>query len=158
VGVSAVVTGFPASECRGKRSATLGAFPVGGVSGKLLSPKLLYRQAIESLPARKFCCPVAKRCGCMACVICLNGHQVVLEGSLAMRDPQHAAVCHCFRASQQDLITETKRMHLVLFGMQNRTFLPYWQQLVGSPFQYCLAPASFQGTPTTEDAAACQLL
>jgi hypothetical protein len=32
-------------------------------------------------------------------------------------------------------ITATNRIHLVLFGMQNRTFGPIWQPLIRSAFQ-----------------------
>jgi hypothetical protein len=31
-------------------------------------------------------------------------------------------------------ITETNRIHSVLIGMQNRTFVPMWQPLIGSSF------------------------
>jgi hypothetical protein len=33
------------------------------------------------------------------------------------------------------LVTETNRMHLVLFGMQNRTIGPYWQPFIKCSFQ-----------------------
>jgi hypothetical protein len=32
-------------------------------------------------------------------------------------------------------ITETDRMEVVLIGMQNRTFGPYWQPIIGSSLQ-----------------------
>jgi hypothetical protein len=51
---------------------------------------------------------------------------------------------------QRDLvaITETNRMHLVLFGIQNRTLGPYLAEpLIGSLFQYwCSCSHAFAGT------------
>jgi hypothetical protein len=34
--------------------------------------------------------------------------------------------------------TETNGVHLVLFGMQNSTFVPVWQPLIGSSFHTCM--------------------
>jgi ABC-type iron transport system FetAB ATPase subunit len=40
-------------------------------------------------------------------------------------------------AGDQPRAPASTRMHLVLFGMQNRTFGPYWQPSAGSSIQQC---------------------
>jgi hypothetical protein len=42
-------------------------------------------------------------------------------------------------------ITEANRMHLVLFGMQNRTIGPYWQPLIGFLMQAKMDPLAPSG-------------
>jgi hypothetical protein len=37
-------------------------------------------------------------------------------------------------APTEQCVTEINRIHLVLFGMQNGTFVPCWQPLMGSTF------------------------
>jgi hypothetical protein len=36
-------------------------------------------------------------------------------------------------------ISGTNMIHLVLFGIQNRTFDPFWQPIIGSSFHLCAA-------------------
>jgi hypothetical protein len=40
---------------------------------------------------------------------------------------------------------ESSRIHLVLFGMQNRTFGPILQPLIGFSFHLCFKSSSGQG-------------
>jgi hypothetical protein len=43
----------------------------------------------------------------------------------------------CRSAWWLSFITETNRIHLVLFGIQDRTFGPYWQPIIGPSSQLC---------------------